>query len=70
MRVSREQGTVDLRAAANSDRGAFSRIVPNGRGSEYLFTLFFSDDTDGDVITRQMAEVEQELQAVRALCEG
>lgn len=70
VRVSREHGTVDLLAAANPDRGAFSRVVPNGRGSEYLFTLFFPDDTDEDVVARQMAVVEQELRAVRALCEG
>lgn len=70
LRVSREHGTVDLLAAANPDRGAFSRVVPNGRGSEYLFTLFFSDDTDEDAVARQMAVVEQELRAVRALCEG
>ncbi len=60
VRVSGEHGTVDLLAAANPDRGSFSRVVPNDRGSEYLFTLFFPDDTDEDALARQMAVVEQE----------
>ncbi len=70
VRVSREHGTVDLLVAKNPDRGAFSRVVPNGGGSEYLFTLFFPDGTDEIAIARQMAIVEGELQAVRTLCEG
>jgi hypothetical protein len=43
--------------------------VPNGDGSEYLFTLFFPDGTDTAAITRQMAIVDEELHAVRRLCE-
>jgi uncharacterized protein YndB with AHSA1/START domain len=68
VRVDREHGTVDLLAAGNPRRGAFSRVVPNGDGSEYLFTLFFPDGTDTAAITRQMAIVDEELHAVRRLC--
>lgn len=70
VRVSPEHGTVDLLAAADHDRGAFSRIVPNGAGSEYLFTLFFADDTDEATVERQMAVVEEELRTVRGQCEA
>ncbi len=70
VRVSREHGTVDLLGATDPDRGAFSRVVPNGHGSEFLFTLFFGNGTDESAIARQMAIVEGELRTVRALCEG
>jgi uncharacterized protein YndB with AHSA1/START domain len=69
VRVSSEHRTVDLLAETNPDRGAFSRVLPNGRGSEYLFTLFFSDGTDEAAIERQMAIVEDELRTVRSLSE-
>lgn len=39
VRVDREHGTVDLLAADQPTRGAFTRVLPNGHGSEYLFTL-------------------------------
>jgi hypothetical protein len=39
-------------------------------GSEYLFTLVFPDGTPEIAISRQMAAVEDELVAVRALCEA
>lgn len=70
VRVSREHGTVDLVAAADPGRGAFSRVVPNGGGSEYLFTLVFADGTEETAVARQMAVVEEELRTVRALCEA
>jgi Polyketide cyclase / dehydrase and lipid transport len=69
MRVSHEHGTVDLLAAKDPRIGAFSRVIPNGGGSEYLFTLLFADGTPRADIDRQMSIVEEELQAVRAHCE-
>jgi Polyketide cyclase / dehydrase and lipid transport len=67
--VSRERGTVDVLSAAKPRMGAFSRVLPNGDGSEYLFTLLFAPDTDETAVEAQMAVVDQELEAVRALCE-
>lgn len=67
--VSRERGTVDVLSAAEPRVGAFSRVLPNGDGSEYLFTLFFAPDADDTAVEAQMAVVDQELEAVRALCE-
>lgn len=69
VRVDREHGTVDLLAASQPTRGAFTRVVPNGHGSEYLFTLFFRDGTDEATVGDQMAIVDEELKAVRELCE-
>jgi hypothetical protein len=70
VRVSPEHGTVDLLRAADPTRGAFSRVIHNHDGSEYLFTLVFPDGTPDIAISRQMAAVEDELVAVRALCEA
>jgi hypothetical protein len=70
VRVSPEHGTVDLVSAADPTRGAFSRVLHNDGGSEYLFTLFFPDGTPDAAIATQMATVEDELETVRALCEA
>ncbi len=69
VRVDRDHGTVDLLAADQPTRGAFTRVVPNGQGSEYLFTLFFPAGTEQTAVCDQMAIVDDELNAVRELCE-
>jgi Polyketide cyclase / dehydrase and lipid transport len=69
LRVDRTLGTVDILRVHRLPAGAYSRVVPNGDGSEYLFTLFFPDGTEEAAITRQMAIVEEELRTIRALCE-
>ncbi|HEX3832202.1 MAG TPA: SRPBCC family protein [Solirubrobacteraceae bacterium] len=67
--VSPERGTVDVLSAADPRVGAFSRVLPNGDGSEYLFTLLFAPDTEEGAVQAQLAVVDQELETVRALCE-
>ncbi len=69
LRVDRTLGTADILRVNHLPTGAYSRVVPNGDGSEYLFTLFFPDGTEEAAITRQMAIVEEELRTIRALCE-
>jgi hypothetical protein len=69
LRVERELGTVDILRVERPPLGAYSRVMPNGDGSEYQFTLFFPDSVEEAAITRQMTVVEEELRAVRALCE-
>jgi hypothetical protein len=64
IRVSRELGTVDFVAAAGR---AYSRVLPNGRGTEYLFTRFFAESTPADEIARDDAVIAQELETVREL---
>jgi uncharacterized protein YndB with AHSA1/START domain len=70
VRVARAHGTVDIVSAADPQRGAFTRVIPNGGGSEYLFTLCFPGPTGDDAVAAQMAVVEAELRTVRELCEG
>lgn len=69
VRVSRESGTVDIVSAEDPRRGAFSRVLPNAAGSEFLFTLFFADHDDA-AVARQMEIVEQELRAVSELAQA
>jgi hypothetical protein len=70
VRTDRESGTVDLLSAADERVGAFARVVPNGDGSEFLFTLLFDGGTDAAAIDAQMKVVEGELATVRALVES
>jgi len=68
LRVDRDLGTVDILRVKHPPAGAYSRVVPNGEGSEYVFTLFFPDGTAEEAITKQMTVVEEELRTIRALC--
>lgn len=70
VRVSREHGTVDFLSVDIPGRGGYSRVLPNEDGSEYQFTLLFPDGTDDAMVKRQMAVVQDELQAIRSICEG
>ena len=65
-----DTGTADIVSHADRRRGAFTRVVPNGDGSDYSFTLLFPADADEGVVDAQMATVETELAAVRAVCEA
>jgi uncharacterized protein YndB with AHSA1/START domain len=67
--ANRDCGTVDIVAAANHSLGAFLRVLPNGPGSELLFTLLFAPDTPEHQIEAQMTTVENELAAVRQACQ-
>jgi hypothetical protein len=70
--VSRELGTVDWLVAAalpDAEIGSFSRVVPNGRGCDFIFTRFFPDALSDTEIEDERAVVAIELQTVRALCE-
>jgi hypothetical protein len=72
VRVSPELGTVDYLAAAalpDAEVGAFSRVVPNGHGCDYIFTRFFPDAMSDTELDDERAVVSVELQTVRALCE-
>lgn len=72
VRSSREHGTVDFLVAgapAAAGAGAFSRVIANGRGAEYVFTRFLADATSAADLEDERAVVAVELQTVRALCE-
>ncbi|MFC5264678.1 hypothetical protein ACFPJ1_21410 [Kribbella qitaiheensis] len=64
-----QHGTIDILSADEPRQGAYTRVLPNGTGSEYQFTLQFPHDAPEEAIAHQMAVVDAELQAVRTLCE-
>jgi polyketide cyclase/dehydrase/lipid transport protein len=64
--VSRESGTVDFLAKPGAGRGLFTRVVPNGDGSQLTFTFVLADGVDPDA---QRAILQSELEAVKRLCE-
>ncbi|HWI74357.1 MAG TPA: SRPBCC family protein [Baekduia sp.] len=70
VRADAEHGTVDLLRPADATVGAFMRVIPNGGGSELLFTLLFGDEVEPAAVDAQMTTVEGELATVRALAEG
>ncbi len=61
-------GTVDFVAAEDHARGLFARVLPNGVGSEVVFTLMFAPDVPEGAVTAQMLTLERELAAVRDAC--
>lgn len=72
VRVSPELGTVDWLVAAalpDAEIGSFARVVPSGRGCDFIFTRFFPDAMSASEIDDERAVVAIELQTVRALCE-
>lgn len=72
VRVSPEQRTVDYLATAlpaGVEVGAFTRVVPNGRGSAYAYTQFFPAAMSREEVARQKAVIADELRTVQALCE-
>jgi Polyketide cyclase / dehydrase and lipid transport len=70
IRSSVELGTVDILDAAKGKPRAFGRVIPNGEGSEFLFTLLFDPGINPEVVEGQMGVVEKELEAVRDLTEA
>jgi hypothetical protein len=64
--VSRENGTVDYLAKPGARRGLFTRVVPNGDGSQLTFTFVLADGVDPEA---QRAILQSELEAVKRLCE-
>jgi hypothetical protein len=70
LRVDAELGTVDILRREYPPRGAYARVLPNGAGSEFLFTLVFPAATDAAAVDAQMATVEAELRTVRRLVEA
>jgi hypothetical protein len=62
-------GAVDFVAADDHARGLFARVLPNGSGSEVVFTLMFEPDAPERVVAAQTLTLETELAAVRDACE-
>jgi len=69
VRVDRELGIIDLIRPGDPSRGGYMRVLTNGVGSEFVFTLIFPAGTPDELIAQQMTTVEEELRTVRDLCE-
>lgn len=62
-------GTIDFRfsPADGIEVTAFSRVLPNGHGSEYVFTQYQFDGMPNEVFEGQIRALEAELQVLRGL---
>jgi hypothetical protein len=62
-------GTIDFRFSPRDgvEAAAFSRVVSNGHGSEYIFTQFQLEGMPNEVFEGQIRALEAELQVLRGL---
>jgi len=62
-------GIIDfyISLAPETEVTAFSRVLPNGDGSEYVFTQFQSPEMPDDVFEAQVRALKEELVVLRAL---
>lgn len=65
VRVAAEHGVVDVVSADTPTIGLFTRVVPNLRGAELIFSLFFPAETESSAVDAQMAVIDEELRTVR-----
>jgi hypothetical protein len=64
-------GTIDFRmqAGPDSDATAYSRVVPNGEGSEFIFTQLQQPGVTDELFAQLVAAVGHELVALKAQLE-
>ncbi len=69
--VNEVSGTVDfhMRPTAGVEATAYARVVPNGDGSEFLFTQMQQPGVPDQVFEQSVAAVGHELVALKALVE-
>lgn len=62
-------GIIDfyVSVAPGTETAAFSRVLPNGDGSEYVFTQFQTPGMPDDVFEGQVRALREELVVLRAL---
>jgi uncharacterized membrane protein len=67
--TDRALGVIDfhISPAPGVEAVAFSRVVPNGGGAEYVFTQFQTPGMSDDVFERQVHTLVKELQILREL---
>lgn len=68
--VDEERGTIDLVRPGDPTTGAKLRVLHNGAGCAFVFSIVFPPGTPDDAIAAQMATIEEELRTVRALAEA
>lgn len=70
VRTSEDGGTVDFLRAEDPRTGGFTRVLPNGEGAEYQFTLLFPAGTPDAAVSDQLKIIDEELETVRRFCEA
>jgi hypothetical protein len=68
--VDRDLGTVDLIRPGDPSLGAKMRVLHNGAGSAFVFSIVFPPGAPEEAIVAQMATIEEELVTVRGLAEA
>jgi hypothetical protein len=69
--VGHTAGTIDFRmqAAPDTDATAYSRVVPNDEGSEFIFTHLQQPSVTDEIFAQLVAAVGHELVALKARVE-
>jgi hypothetical protein len=69
--VNDTAGTIDFRvqAAPDTDAAAYSRVVPNGEGSEFIFTQLQQPGATDELFAQLVAAVGHELVALKVQLE-
>lgn len=65
----RASGTIDIVSIMEPgmEDTAYTRLIPNGTGSEFLFTFFRSDDMTDEIFDSQRWGLREELRSLRAI---
>jgi hypothetical protein len=70
--INADLGTVDfhLTAVNGTPSAVFTRALPNGSGTEFVFTLFLQSTAPDSAVAEQSDILSQELQLLKELCES
>ena len=65
-------GIIDMYVspAPGVEGAAYSRVIPNGEGAEYVFTFFQTPDISDDDFPRQGAALKKELGVLKGVLDG
>ncbi|MGH7702789.1 MAG: SRPBCC family protein [Gemmatimonadales bacterium] len=68
-RTDRARGTIDFHMlpAPGVESVAYSRLVPNGSGAEYVFTFFQAPGMTDDLFQNQVTALGEELQVLKGV---
>lgn len=66
------RGIVDfvMRPVPDAEVVAYSRVLPNGEGAEYVFTQFQADGMSDETFRTQVDSLAEELHVLKRLLEG
>jgi hypothetical protein len=68
--VDEERGTIDLIRPGDPSTGAKLRVLHNGAGCAFVFSMVFPPGAPEAAVAAQMATIEEELETVRRIAEA